>query len=185
MGLDECLDPWGCFPKNNSNRCLLMQSCWLCLFPVYVSISLIAVVTPPPHPHPLKKKTNIWLETQITSSEILVYLISFRIEYVETTFITLLLFHDWNVRLYQQEESLQIQRESDFRCFLFLPDAELSALWGSVWNCRIGDNRRRRGPPPGAFAANTFKQPQSRLKHPRVARLRSRLQKYETLSLLR
>lgn len=31
-----------------------------------------------PPPPPLKKKTNIWLETQITSSEILVYLISFR-----------------------------------------------------------------------------------------------------------
>lgn len=101
---------------------------------------------------------------------------------VETTFITLLLFHDWNVKVYQQEESLQIQRESDFRCFLFLPHAELPALWGSVWNCRIGDNGRRRGPPPGAFTANTFKQPQSRLKHSRVARLRSRLQKYETLS---
>lgn len=38
---------------------------------------------------PLKKKTNLWLKTQITSSEIFVYLISFRIECRETTFITL------------------------------------------------------------------------------------------------
>lgn len=99
------------------------------------------------------------------------------------SFIALLPFRHWNFKVYQQERYLQIQREpAVYWLPLLYVQAELSALWSSVWNCRIRDNTLRHGPPPGTFTANTFKQAQSRLKHPCVAWLRTSLQKYEIIS---